>query len=107
MGVEYYESVIRRMGASTRDFFRLYMMPGVFHCSGGVGPACFDPLATLIPWVEQGKAPEAIVASQVAEGGKVLRTRSLCPYSQVARYKGQGSVDDAGSFQCSDPMPVR
>jgi feruloyl esterase len=103
MGVEYYEDVLRRMGASTRDFFRLYMMPGVFHCSGGIGPACFDPLANLIPWVEHGKAPEAIVASHVGEGGKVLRTRPLCPYPQVARYRGQGSMDDAANFRCVDP----
>jgi feruloyl esterase len=103
MGVEYYENVIRRMGASTRDFFRLYMMPGVFHCGGGIGPACFDPLAALIPWVEQGKAPEAVVASQMVEGGKVTRTRPLCPYPQVARYKGKGSVEEAGNFECSLP----
>jgi len=101
-GIEYYQDVLRRMGASTRDFFRLYMMPGVFHCSGGVGPACFDPLAKVIPWVEQGKAPEAITALQL-EGGKVLRSRPLCPYPQVARYQGQGSKDDAGNFRCSDP----
>lgn len=103
MGVEYYEAVERRLGPSTRDFFRLYMMPGVFHCGGGVGPACFDPLAHLIAWVEQGRAPEAIVASQVAEGGKVVRTRPLCPYPEVARYQGQGSIDEAGSFRCAQP----
>jgi feruloyl esterase len=98
-GIEYYETVANRMGPSTRDFFRLYMLPGVFHCSGGVGPACFDPLAQVIPWVEQGKAPEAIVASQ-PEGGKTLRTRPLCPHPQVARYKGSGNPDDAANFTC-------
>jgi len=103
MGVEYYEGVLQRMGASARDFFRLYMMPGVFHCGGGVGPACFDPLAHLIPWVEQGRAPQAIIASQVLEGGKALRTRPLCPYPQVAQYRGQGSADEAASFECADP----
>lgn len=103
MGVEYYEAVLHRMGVSARDFFRLYMMPGVFHCGGGVGPACFDPLAQLIPWVEQGKAPEAIVAAQVAEGGKVVRTRPLCPYPQGAGYQGAGSLDDAASFRCAEP----
>ncbi|MGH9720078.1 MAG: tannase/feruloyl esterase family alpha/beta hydrolase, partial [Bryobacteraceae bacterium] len=101
MGVEYYESVLQRMGASTRDFFKLYMLPGVFHCSGGVGPACFDPLTNLIPWVEHGKAPDSIVASRL-EGGKVLRTRPLCPYPQVAKYQGQGSIDDASNFRCSN-----
>ena len=100
MGVGYYESVLRRMGDGTRDFFRLYMMPGVFHCSGGVGPACFDPLARVIPWVEQGKAPGAIVASQM-DGEKVVRTRPICPYPEMARYQGRGSPDDAESFRCA------
>ncbi|MEO7650554.1 MAG: tannase/feruloyl esterase family alpha/beta hydrolase, partial [Bryobacteraceae bacterium] len=101
-GVEYYEQVTQQMGPSTRDFFRLYMMPGVFHCRGGVGPACFDPMSNLIPWVELGKAPEAITATRL-EGGKVLRSRPLCPYPQVAAYLGKGSVDEAGNFRCSDP----
>src|SRR5688572_28213747 len=65
IGVQYYEGVLERMGASTTDFFRLFMMPGVFHCSGGVGPASFDTLAQLIPWVERGQAPERVVAAQV------------------------------------------
>jgi feruloyl esterase len=102
MGVDYYESVARRMGGSTRDFFRLYMLPGVFHCSGGVGPACFDPLARVIPWVEKGAAPEAIVALQM-DGDKVVRTRPLCPYPEMAQYQGKGSPDDAASFRCAAP----
>lgn len=102
MGVEYYEDVLRRMGTSARDFIKLYMMPGVFHCGGGVGPACFDPLVQVIPWVEHGKPPGPIVASQM-EGGKVLRTRPLCPYPQVAKYSGQGSTEDVANFQCSNP----
>jgi Tannase and feruloyl esterase len=103
MGIGYYEDVVARMGPSTREFFKLYMLPGVFHCGGGVGPACFDPLAQLIPWVENRKVPERIVASQV-ESGKVLRTRPLCAYPQAAKYRGQGSVDDAANFSCSDRM---
>lgn len=101
-GIQYYEEVTRTMGSSTTGFFRLFMMPGVFHCSGGVGPACFDPLSNLIPWVEQGKAPEKIIASRV-EGGRTVRTRPLCPYPQVAAYSGKGSLDDAANFQCADP----
>lgn len=102
MGVEYYESVLRTMGPGTRDFFRLYMMPGVFHCSGGVGCDAASRLAALIQWVEEGKAPDRIVAMKIA-GGKVVRTRPLCPYPEVARYKGAGSIDDAESFVCSAP----
>lgn len=101
MGIEYYEGVQQKLGAGTRDFFRLYMMPGVFHCSGGVGPACFDPLTQIVPWVEKGKAPESIVAQQL-EQGRAVRSRPLCPYPQVARYDGKGSKDDAGSFRCAN-----
>ncbi len=91
------------MGVETaRDFFRLFMMPGVFHCSGGVGPACFDVLEQIVPWVEHDRAPERIVAARL-EQGKTLRTRPLCAYPQVARYKGTGSVDEAESFQCATP----
>ena len=100
-GIEYYEAVLKQLGPSAREFFRLYMMPGVFHCSGGVGPACFDPLARVIPWVEQGKAPETIVASQI-ESGKTLRTRPLCPYPTAAHYKGSGSPDEAANFRCEE-----
>ncbi|MCW5976858.1 MAG: tannase/feruloyl esterase family alpha/beta hydrolase [Bryobacteraceae bacterium] len=101
-GAEYYEQVLKEMGPAARDFFRLYMMPGVFHCSGGVGPACFDPLANIVPWVERGQAPEAIVASQI-DGGKTVRTRPLCPYPQVAKYRGEGNVDEAANFRCAGP----
>ncbi len=100
IALEYYQSVVKRMGALTSDFFRLYMLPGVFHCSGGVGPACFDPLMSMVPWVEMGKAPEAIKVSQMQEG-KAIRTRLICPEPQVAQYRGQGSPDEAASFHCA------
>lgn len=99
MGLEYFERVQEKMGPGTRDFFKLYMMPGVFHCSGGVGPASFDPLVQVVPWVEAGKAPDRIVAAQV-EQGRTLRTRPLCPHPQVAVYGGSGSKDEAASYRC-------
>jgi hypothetical protein len=101
MGVEYYEAVQRAMGAGTGEFFRLYMMPGVFHCSGGVGPDSFPRLGALIDWVEQGKAPERLVASRVDASGKAVRTRPICPYPQTARYTGSGSVDEERNFRCA------
>lgn len=100
MGVEYYEKVLETMGAGTTDFFRLFMMPGVFHCAGGVGPDRADMTTFLARWVEEGTAPDRIVASKV-EAGKVIRTRPLCPYPQVARYSGKGSIDDASNFACA------
>ena len=102
LGIEYYEQVEKQMGAGVRDFFRLFLMPGVFHCSGGVGPACFDVLEQIIPWVEENRAPDRIIASRL-EGGKVLRTRPLCAYPRVARYTGSGGIDDAANFRCVNP----
>jgi len=70
-GVDYYESVRARMGAGTEDFARLFMVPGMFHCGGGVGPNVFDVETPLIQWVEQGKPPDGITASRVV-GGNVV-----------------------------------
>jgi feruloyl esterase len=83
----------------TRDFFRLFMVPGMLHCTGGPGPDRFDALAALEQWVENGVAPDRIVASHSTEG-KVDRTRPLCPYPQVAKWTGSGSSDDAANFTC-------
>jgi feruloyl esterase len=102
MGVDYYESALKQMGPATTGFFRLFMVPGMFHCGGGVGCGSFDKLTPLVQWVEQGTAPDSLVASRVVSG-KTVRTRPLCPYPQVAKYKGSGSVDDAGSFECKAP----
>jgi feruloyl esterase len=99
MGVDYYERVLAHMGAGVPEFFRLFMVPGMFHCAGGVGCGTFDKLTPTIAWVEAGTAPEVITASQVV-GGKVVRTRPLCPYPRVAVYRGQGSTDEAANFSC-------
>jgi feruloyl esterase len=64
-----------------------------------VGPDTFDGLGALEAWVERGQAPERIEASKILEG-QTVRTRPLCPYPQVARYSGMGSIDDARSFTC-------
>ena len=102
MGIGYFEQVRAQMGASTADFFRLYMVPGMFHCGGGAGMNEFDAMTPLVRWVEQGKAQEYILAARV-EAAQIRRTRPLCPYPQVARYKGTGSVDDAANFSCAAP----
>ena len=99
MGVGYYESVVKTMGPSTRDFYRLFMVPGMSHCSGGAGTSTFDALTPLVQWVEKGVAPDTIPASRLADG-RPVRTRPLCPYPQTAIYKGSGSTDDAANFTC-------
>jgi feruloyl esterase len=102
--VRYYHDVQKTTGgpAATRGFFRLFLAPGMGHCGGGAGPNSFDALGALDRWVTEGAAPEHIVASQ-SSGGKIVRTRPLCPYPQVARWNGTGSPDDAAQFACADP----
>jgi feruloyl esterase len=102
MGVDYYERAVQANGPETGNFFRLFMVPGMFHCRGGVGVDRLDALTALINWVEGGKAPDTIVATRV-EDGRVTRSRPLCPYPQVARLSGNGSSDDAASFTCQPP----
>lgn len=100
--IAYYESVVANIGSQseTDDFFRLFMVPGMGHCSGGAGPDRFDALGALVQWVEQGVAPDTMLASKLAPDGSVERTRPLCAYPAVARYTGSGSTDEAANFQC-------
>jgi feruloyl esterase len=102
--VNYYESVVATMGGSqkTEEFFRLFMVPGMTHCQGGVGPNTFDAVTTLERWRENGTAPERIVAAH-STSGAIDNTRPLCPYPQVAIYKGSGDITDAGNFACGNP----
>ncbi|MBZ5579604.1 MAG: tannase/feruloyl esterase family alpha/beta hydrolase [Acidobacteriia bacterium] len=99
--VNYYKNVLETMGGTgkVQGFYRLFMVPGMAHCGGGEGTSQFDMLTAVEGWVEKGQAPEQIPASRVKDG-KVDRTRPLCPYPQVAQYKGSGSIDDAANFAC-------
>ena len=109
----------RRTGASDeqaareiRDFTRLFMAPGMGHCGRGNGPNAFDALTPLMSWVEEGVAPERIVATwmlSTAPVGSPVQfasslgrpmTRPLCVYPLVAHYNGSGSKDDAANFTC-------
>jgi len=96
--VKYYEQVQAR-DAAVRDYARLFMMPGVLHCAGGPGPDNVDWASAIVDWVENGKAPERLLASKMSEGA-ATRTRPLCPYPQHSTYKGSGSTDDAANFVC-------
>jgi hypothetical protein len=102
MGVKYYEDVLKENGRNTTEFARLFMVPGMAHCGGGTGPDRNDAVTAVIDWVEKGKAPDQLIASKVTNG-QVVRTRPLCPYPQVARYKGTGSIDEAANFSCVAP----
>jgi feruloyl esterase len=115
--VEYYENVVLKMGRKdSAGFVRLFMVPGMEHCGGGAAPNVFgqggastgDPVhdidSALEHWVEQGIAPAKIVATRFKTNGdpssEVVRTHPLCPFPEVARWKGTGSTDDAANFTC-------
>jgi feruloyl esterase len=115
--INYFNSVVATLGQRRADsFLRLFMAPGVQHCSGGPGPDNFGQMVTraqsdpqhdltlaLERWVEQGVAPDRVIATKrlgANAEATALRTRPLCPYPLVARYKGSGGADDAANFDC-------
>jgi hypothetical protein len=128
--INYYDSVAARMGShETDDFVRLYMAPGMQHCFEGPGPNSFgqfdfssfgagaqqvargtDPQhsvsSALEQWVENGVAPGPIIATKYVNdldpSQGVKMTRPLCPYPQIAKYKGSGNTNDATNFVCTD-----
>jgi feruloyl esterase len=128
--IDYYESVRtfldrfpdpRSESTNVGDFYRLFLVPGMGHCSGGIGPSDFgngflstradaehDLLSALEAWVEQGAAPEKLIGAGrgVIEPTATL-TRPLCPYPQTARYRGTGSPNQADNFECALPADAR
>lgn len=109
--VDWYERLRSAHGEQTQNFARLFLVPGMNHCRGGMATDQFDAITALVNWVEKGEAPAYITAS--ARGGEQAnvantelpaewgtRTRPLCPYPQVARYNGSGDMQNAASFTC-------
>ena len=91
----------------TQNYSRLFMVPGMFHCSGGPGPNAFDALTPLVTWTETGVAPETIVAAKFVNDTPpaVQMTRPLCVYPKVAKYNGGGSTSAAANFTCVADEP--
>jgi feruloyl esterase len=98
-----YLRAVQGATGSTNGFLRLFMVPGMGHCTGGPGTDRFDGLTAVMDWVEKGKAPDHIPASHMTKGA-ADRTRPLCPFPQVAKYRGQGSTDDSANFRCAAPQ---
>ncbi len=99
--IDYYKRVLAQMGGAdkTAQFLRFFLAPGIGHCGGGAGPMPSGQLDALVSWVEDGQAPVTLPASKPLAAG--VRTRFLCQYPLVAKYKGRGSTDDAANFSCS------
>ena len=100
--IDYYKRVAQHMGGAAKaaEFFRFFLAPGVGHCGGGAGPAPTGQLQAVADWVENGKAPDPLLAVRRDGSGAVVRSRPLCQFPMSARYKGQGSTDDAVNFAC-------
>jgi feruloyl esterase len=98
--VDYYRRVQQRMGGEmkTAEFARLFLVPGVDHGFHGAGATPAGVFEALVRWVEEGQAPEKLIAEKRDATGKVIRTRPLFPYPQIAKYQGSGSTDDEKNF---------
>jgi feruloyl esterase len=98
--VQYFNQVLKTTGQKyAGTSIQLYMIPGMNHCQGGPGTDTFNKMGAIESWVATGKAPAQIIASHATQG-TVDRTRPLCPFGQVAKWKGTGSTDDAANFSC-------
>ncbi|AKH41398.1 feruloyl esterase [Altererythrobacter atlanticus] len=94
----WYEDMVAASGPDAREAVRLYAVPGMLHCGGGEATDSFEMLDAITAWVEQGEAPERIIARGDTMPGV---SRPLCPYPAVARYLG-GDPDQSESFVCSE-----
>lgn len=92
-----------RFGDQSGKIARLFLVPGMTHCSGGPATDRFDSLTALVEWVEKGNAPDRLSALAGPASPWSGRTRPLCPYPQYARYDGTGDVESEASFQCVAP----
>lgn len=119
--VSYYNAMNQVMGESkVKDFSRMYLFPGGYHCGGGEGPFSVDLMSAIMAWVEKGAAPNALIASHTVGGpggpggppspnaapAKVDRTRPVYPYPLTAKYNGTGSIDDAANYSAGAANPV-
>lgn len=103
--IAYREAVQRTLGdVAMKGFMRTYMAPGVGHCSGGEGPWKMDFVSAMVNWVEQGRAPDAVITTRTDAAGAVSYQRPLFPFPEVARYDGSGKVALATSYRRSEPL---
>jgi len=108
--IDYHKRVASSMGEEETDqFLRLFLVPGMQHCGGGVGTDSFNSgdadhniSVALQRWVEEDVPPNKIIATKYHDNGEVVRTRPLCPYPMTSSYKGSGSTDDAANFVCTE-----
>ena len=103
--IDYYKRVQQQMGGAekTSQFARLFLAPGVDHGFHGAGATPTGQIEAIIRWVEEGQAPDKLIAERRDSSGKVIQTRPLFPFPQVAKYSGTGSTDEAENFAAQPP----
>jgi poly(3-hydroxybutyrate) depolymerase len=101
--INWWTEVNRLNNSAADQFVRLFAVPGMNHCSGGPATDQFDAFTALVDWVEKGSAPDRIVATAGNATPWPGRTRPLCPFPTQSRYKGSGSIEEAGNFVCAVP----
>jgi feruloyl esterase len=103
--LRWYNAMNKAMGGNAQSFARMFVVPGMNHCSGGPATDKFNMLPQLVDWVEKGTAPDSVIASATTPAyfNTTARTRPLCPYPKQARYKGNGDINDAANFTCQLP----
>jgi feruloyl esterase len=114
--IDFYQQIVAKLGqAKTDAFLKFYMLPGIYHCAGGPGAGNFgaagpasapdaqhDITMALDQWVTDKKAPTYFIGTHIDAQTKMAdRTRPICAYPQVAKYKGSGDTNDAANFTCS------
>ncbi len=108
---KYFHDVAVKNGgmAGAGRFMKMYLVPNMGHCSGNMATDQFDMLTPMVNWIENGVAPEEIVATgnrfPASVGpytglGTSTRSRPLCPYPKTLRYKGTGDISQASSYAC-------
>lgn len=97
--VAWYHEVDRLSGGKASDYVRVFPVPGMAYCAGGPGTDQFSAFDALVNWVDQGTAPDQLLAKAGHASPWPGRTRLLCASPKVSRYKGQGDIE-AASFRC-------
>jgi feruloyl esterase len=101
--INYYNSVLTKMGGKQDNWIRLFMVPGMGHCQGGIGPNQVNWMGAMERWKESNVAPETLPAYHVTNN-RIDMARPLCTYPQVAQYKNVGSTNDPANFVCKAPQ---
>jgi feruloyl esterase len=107
--IAWYQGLAAANNGDASNFARVFNVAGMTHTAGGPSTDQFDFVTALVAWVEKGQAPDSVIGTtrtaaqnpdMTSSGIAAGRTRPLCPYPKFPKYKGTGSLEDAGNFAC-------